>query len=215
MNRYRLSPRWVSLAYVLVAGSPIVPVLPQSTPTGVQSPPSQRLPTSSAGPSYSPGLSTASSVGVASASGTVVVGTTVIVRSSELDPADGVSYVVVMVIVLFWLSGSVASVLVTANSTVALPPGASVPYGLDVASAVKPAGSVSCTSPVCGVVDQSCTLTGTVRVSPMPIDWAAGESPIRSARGAVVWSQLSYSCHLPQRAKRPSTGDTTRTTVSV
>ena len=190
-----------------------MPVLPQSTPTGVQSPPSQRLPTSSAGPCTRRALSAASSVGAAAASGTVVVGTTVIVRSSNAEPPG--ANVVVIRIALSCGSGSVASVFVTSNSTVAFAPGASVPYGLLGASAVKPAGSVSWTSPVCGVVDQLCTTTGTVLVSPMPIDCAAGERPIRSARGAVLVIQLSYSSHLPQRSKRPSTGGTTRTTVSV
>jgi len=69
--------------------------------------------------------------------------------------------------------------------------------------------------PLCVLVDQLCTCTGTVSVSPMPIDCVAGLRPIRSARGAVFWSQWSYSFHLPQRSKRPSTGDTTRVTVSV
>ena len=49
----------------------------------------------------------------------------------------------------------------------------------------------------------------------MPIDWAAAENPTRWARGAVPVSQESYSSHLPQRSNLPSTGGTTRTTVSV
>ena len=122
---------------------------------------------------------------------------------------------VVIGIVAVCVSGSVACVLVSWNSTVVSAPGASVPYGLAVASAVKPAGSSSATSPLCGDADQLRTSTGTVIVSPMPIDCAAGERPTRSARGAVRVTQLSYSSHLPQRSKRPSTGETIRTTLSV
>jgi hypothetical protein len=140
------------------------------------------------------------------------------VRSSLPEPA-GVLYVVSIGIVAVCVAGSVACVLVSSNSTVVAAPGASVPYGLAVASAVKAAGSSagswSRTSPVCGEPDRLRTSTGTVIVSPMPIDCAAGERPTRSASGAVCASQLSYSSHLPQRSKRPSTGDTIRTTSSV
>ncbi len=113
------------------------------------------------------------------------------------------------------LGGSVVSVLVSSNSTVASPPGASGPYGFEVASAEKLAGSVRLTAPLCDVSDQLCTLTGTVIVSPTPIDCAAAERPRRLACGAVSSSQPSYSSHLPQRSKRPSTGETIRITLSV
>ncbi len=113
------------------------------------------------------------------------------------------------------VAGSAVSVLVRVNSTVASAPGASGPYGLEAASAVKFAGSASDTVPLCSSSDQLWTSTGIVFVSPSPIDVTAAERPTRSARGAVSVSQLSYSFHLPQRWKRPSTGETTRATVSV
>ena len=80
---------------------------------------------------------------------------------------------------------------------------------------MKFAGSVSSTLPLCGAVEWLWTSTGTASVSPMPIDCAAEEKPTRWARGAVPVSQESYSSHLPHRWKLPSTGGTTRTTVSV
>ena len=61
------------------------------------------------------------------------------------------------------------------------------------------------------LADQLWTSTGTVIVSPIAIDCAAAERPTRSARGAVSVIHSSYSAHLPQRWKRPSTGETTRT----
>ncbi len=85
-----------------------------------------------------------------------------------------------------------------------------------MASAVTPDGSDgSDTVPDCGVEDQLWTSTGTVIVSPAPIDWTADERPRRRACGAVSASQVSYSSHLPKRWKRPSAGATTRTTSSV
>jgi hypothetical protein len=48
-----------------------------------------------------------------------------------------------------------------------------------------------------------------------PVDWIAAERPSRRAEGAVFSSQLSNSPQLPQRWKRPSTGETTRTSWSV
>src|SRR5688500_10863432 len=113
------------------------------------------------------------------------------------------------------LGGSEPSVFVSSNSTVASSPGASGPYGLDAASAEKLAGSDRLTAPLCDSPDQLCTSTGTVIVSPTPIDCAAAERPRRLACGAVSRSQPSYSSHLPQRSKRPSTGATIRTTPSV
>src|SRR3954471_19506366 len=115
------------------------------------------------------------------------------------------------------VSGSVEFVkeFVTVKFTVVSAPGASGPYGFDVASAVTPDGSVRETVPLCDVVDQLCTSTGTVSVSPTPIVWIALERPSRRAGGAVFSTQLSYSAQLPQRWKRPSTGETIRTTSSV
>ena len=55
---------------------------------------------------------------------------------------------------------------------------------------VKSAGSVSVTVPLCVDVDQLWTSTGSVIVSPMPIDCTAAERPSRSACGAVSSSQL-------------------------
>ena len=61
------------------------------------------------------------------------------------------------------------------------------------ASAVKPAGSVRVTVPLCGASDQLCTSTGSVIVSPMPIDWTAAERPSRLAARRGVSSQVSNS----------------------
>ena len=69
--------------------------------------------------------------------------------------------------------------------------------------------------PLWVVSDQLWTTTGSVNVSPTPVVWIAAERPSRRAAGAVFSSQLSYSAQLPQRWKRPSTGETTRTTWSV
>src|SRR3954447_5570639 len=115
------------------------------------------------------------------------------------------------------LTGRVAFVneFETVKFTVASAPGASGPYGFDVASAVTPAGSVRETVPLCGVVAQLWMSTGTGSVSPTPIVWIAAERPSRRAGFAVFSIQLSYSAQLPQRWKRPSTGETIRTTSSV
>ena len=78
-----------------------------------------------------------------------------------------------------------------------------------------PAGSVRLTSPDCAVVDQLCTTTGTRTVSPTAIDWIAAERLSRRAAEPSSSSHSSYSAHLPKRWKRPSAGDTTRTTSSV
>ena len=106
-------------------------------------------------------------------------------------------------------------VLVRLNATVASPPGASGPYGFEVASAVNPAGSVRVTAPLCVALDQLWTSTGTLIVRPTPIVSAAADRPSRDAAGAVSSSHSSYSAHLPQRWNRPSTGGTSRTTLSV
>src|SRR4051794_41546245 len=93
--------------------------------------------------------------------------------------------------------------------------GARLLYGLESASAVKPLGSVRLTVPFCAVSLQLWTTTGSVSVSPAATVCTAAERPSRRAAGAVVSSQLSNSAQLPQRWKRPSTGETTRTTWSV
>ena len=69
--------------------------------------------------------------------------------------------------------------------------------------------------PLCATSDQLWTLTGKSIVSPIAIVASAAERPTRSAAGAVLLSQLSYSTHLPQRWKRPSAGATRRTVSSV
>src|SRR3954447_16915395 len=112
-------------------------------------------------------------------------------------------------------SVEVVNEIETRKSPVASAPGASGPYGFDRASAVTPDGGVSETVPLCDVVDQLWTSTGTVIVSPALTVWIAAERASRRAGGAVCSSQLSYSAQLPQRWKRPSTGETTRTTSSV
>src|SRR5215212_5323481 len=124
MKKYSASPFWVTFAYVLVAGSPTVPLVPQSTPSGVHGWPSHALPTSSAGPVYSPAPSCASTAGAAAAVGIAVRGTTVIVRSSKPEPPPNV---VVIRIVWFWLAGSAAWALVSWKLTVARAPGARGP----------------------------------------------------------------------------------------
>src|SRR3954454_2497575 len=103
----------------------------------------------------------------------------------------------------------------TVKLTVVSAPGARFVYGLDVASAVTLGGRVSVTVPLCAVAPQLWTSTGSVNVSPTPVDWIAAERPRRRASGAVFSSQLSNSAQLPQRWKRPSTGETTLTTWSV
>jgi hypothetical protein len=78
----------VTFAYVLVVGSPGVPDVPQSTPSGTHPVPSQRLPTFSAGPAYSPAPSWPSTAGAADACGMLVVGTSETVSVSlPLPPA--------------------------------------------------------------------------------------------------------------------------------
>src|SRR4051812_19983430 len=113
--------------------------------------------------------------------------------------------------------GSVALVneFDTWKLTVVSAPGARFVYGLESASAVTLAGSVRLTVPLIGVSDQLWTSTGSVKVSPTPVVWIAAERPRRRAAGAVCSSHVSYSAQLPQRWKRPSTGETTRTTWSV
>ena len=122
---------------------------------------------------------------------------------------------IVLLVSLIAAPGSVVSVFVRTKLTVASAPPASGPYGFDVASAVKPAGSVSVTEPLWLVVDQLWTATGRLIVSPMPIDCTAAERPSRRAVGASVSSHWSNSPHLPQRWNRPSTAGTMRTTESV
>src|SRR3954447_3653809 len=115
------------------------------------------------------------------------------------------------------LTGSVAFVkeFETVKSTVVSAPGARFAYGFDGASAVTPAGGVSATVPLCVWSDQLCTTTGTVSVPPTGMVWTAAERPRRLASGTLPVSHWSYSCQLPQRWKRPSTPETTRTTWSV
>src|SRR5436190_12065586 len=84
--------------------------------------------------------------------------------------------------------GSVVSVFVSVNINWASAPGARGPYGFDVASSVKSDGAVIVTVPLCVVVDQLCTSTGSEIVSPMPIDCTAAERPSRDACGAVLFS---------------------------
>src|SRR4051812_18115576 len=153
----------------------------------------------------------------------LVVGTIDIVRSSDPEP-EGVSYVVLIGIVTLvaWLSGPpapgrVAFVyeLLTENVTVVSAPGASGPYGLLACGEDIPAGRPRLTVPDCGEVDQLWTTTGTSFVSPAPILSTAADRPSRDACGAVSRSHSSYSWNLPQRWKRPSAGETTRTTSSV
>src|SRR4051794_29645752 len=85
------------------------------------------------------------------------------------------------------LTGSVALVneFETVKLTTFSAPAARSAYGLDVASAVTPAGRVRLTSPLCAVPDQLCTTTGSVNVSPTPVVWIAAERPRRFAAGAV------------------------------
>src|SRR4051812_29928969 len=113
--------------------------------------------------------------------------------------------------------GSVAFVneFETVKLTVVSAPAARSVYGFDVASAVTPAGSVKLTVPLWGVAVQLWTSTGSVNDSPAGTVWIAVDRPSRRADGAVVSDQVSYSAQLPQRWKRPSTGETTRTTWSV
>ena len=97
----------------------------------------------------SPASSWPSMTGAAADTGIVVLGTTVSVRSSLADDA-GVEYDVAIVIdfcsvvvpgSLIAAPGSVVSVFVSVNLTVVSAPGASGPYGFDVASSVKSAGA--------------------------------------------------------------------------
>ena len=111
--------------------------------------------------------------------------------------------------------GIVVSVLVTENVTVASAPAASGPYGFEVTAAVKFAGSARLTVPLWETPDQLWTLIGRSTVSPIGIVASAAERPTRSAAGAVLLIQLSYSSHLPKRCRRPSTGETSRTVSSV
>src|SRR4051812_1988702 len=115
------------------------------------------------------------------------------------------------------LTGRVALVneFETVKFTVVVAPGARLLYGLDVASAVTPVGSVRLTVPLCVVSDQLWTSTGSVNEPPTGTVWIAAERPRRRAAGAVLSSQLSYSGQLPQRWKRPSTPGTSRTSWSV
>src|ERR1700754_1174602 len=114
----------------------------------------------------------------------------------------------------FAVVGSVALVneFETAKLTVASAPGAKGPYGFETASAVTPAGKVKETVPLCATDDQLWGSTGSVNVSPTPVVCPAPERPSRRAAGAVFSSHVSNSAQLPQRWKRPSTGETTRTT---
>ena len=176
--------------------SPGAALDPQSTPAGVQAVPCQIVDRSSAGPGYSPTVSVPSRVGAVAAWLITVVGT----RSSEsVSLAEPPSYEVAIPIGYALLVARVVSVLVTWNVTVVDAPGARLLYGLDVASALNPAGRVSVTLPLCAAVDQLCTSTGTDAVSPRPIELTAAERPSASAAGAVWVAHWSYSAYLPQR----------------
>ena len=170
-------------------------------------------PRSISDPAYSPGLSTPSSAGAAGACAMVVRGRIDIETVSA--PGPRVELVVVTTTFADWLAGSAVSVFVIENVTMASAPGASGPYGFEVSAAVKFAGSVRLTVPLCASSDQLWTLTGNSIVSPTTTVPSPVERPIRRAAGAVFSSQLSYSSHLPKRWKRPSTGDTSRTASSV
>ena len=80
------------------------------------------------------------------------------------DPAGELN-VVAIGMVTEAVAGSATSVLVRVKLTVVSPPGASGPYGFEVASAVMLAGRVRLTSPLWVAVDQLWTSTGTVRSS--------------------------------------------------
>ena len=84
------------------------------------------------------------------------------------------------------------------------------------AAAVKFAGSVRLTVPLCGDVGPVVDVDREVDRLAHRRSWpSAAERPIRRAAGAVFSSQLSYSSHLPKRWKRPSAGATRRTVSSV
>jgi hypothetical protein len=84
-----------------------------------------------------------------------------------------------------------------------------------VASAVTPVGSVSETVPlwvvVRPVVDDDRQRERLAHARRLHRSGAAEPQRLR----ATVCTQLSYSAQLPQRWKRPSTGGTIRTTLSV
>src|SRR3954447_18427735 len=90
------------------------------------------------------------------------------------------------------LTGRVAFVneFETVKFTVAFAPGASGPYGFDVASAVTPLGSVSVTVPDCAVVARWGTSGGSVRFPRLRVFWMPAEGRSRRACGAAVCTQL-------------------------
>src|SRR4029453_12406835 len=194
---------WDQLTFAVLP-SPVDETPQSSTPVQVAAP-CQIRPRSRVGPGYSPGSALPSTTGVAC--GITVVGTSVSVRGS-LPVAVRIG------IETFCCAGSVVSVLVSLNVTVASAPGWRS-YGFEAASTVKFAGRPSDTAPLCGSADQLCTTTGTWIVGPLPIDWIACERPGRLACGRVFSSHWSYSAQLPERWNRPSAADTTRTTLSV
>ena len=91
------------------------------------------------------------------------------------------------------------STLVSLSVTVASAPGAIGPYGAEGVVDVKLPAASELTVPLCGTSDQLWTLTGKSIVSPITIVASAAERPMRSAAGAVLVIQLSYSAHLPKR----------------
>ena len=126
--------------------------------TGQLPPPCQMRLMSISDPAYSPGLSTPSSAGAAGACAIVVRGRIDIETVSA--PGPRVELVVVTTTFADWSAGSAVSVFVIENVTMASAPGASGPYGFEVSAAVKFAGSVRLTVPLCASSDQLWTLTG-------------------------------------------------------
>src|SRR5687768_378981 len=89
-------------------------------------------------------------------------------------------YVWLLVVLLL---ASAVFVFVNVKATEVSAPGASGPYGFEVASAAKPLGTLSVTSPVWGTDDQLWTSTARGIVSPTAIEAAAGDRPTRPASG--------------------------------
>ena len=110
-------------------------------------------------------------------------------RASRCSMPAGASVVVVIGTFCVCVAGSVASCGVgQLEVTVASAPGASGPYGLDAASAVKFGRQVELhRRRSAAASDQLCTTTGTVIVSPTPIDWTAARAaePVGLRRGVV------------------------------
>src|SRR4051794_39182777 len=130
MKRYRSSPDQVTFAYVLSGSPGSTPgLVPQSGNAAQLPPPDQRRLRSSAGPVYSPAPSAPSIVGAAAACGIVVTGTSDIVRFSLADPAGTLNDVAIpivrcwelLLVSLVAAPGSVVSVFVSVNATVASP----------------------------------------------------------------------------------------------